>query len=289
MLQAVVIDGVAQREQPAVFAVVARPEKRHRLRRHPPVGGQPLLRDGERGAAVGGHAEVDRHLRRAEVQGLEDLPREHRRVDQRVEAGGGEGQRAVPARALLRFESGVVFPSGRQAQGRAHRDLPGVRPQRIDQEIVPVDDQQVGRGIGGLAVAEAVDVLRRREVVEGHLHLPRPGRHLDLDQEHLQGIAPPGEGLAVRRYGESGHLHDGTARRVLPLHPFRIGERQRPGRGRDHQPGVEHPARRVRGVHRQLQGAGRRREGRGGGQEQGGQRDTQADPGAGHWLLLFRC
>ena len=51
MLQAVVIDRVAERQQPVIRAVVARPEERQRLRRHPAVGGEPLLGDRQRGRA----------------------------------------------------------------------------------------------------------------------------------------------------------------------------------------------------------------------------------------------
>ena len=134
------------------------------------------------------------------------------------------------------------------------RDVRGVGTQWIDEEVVPVDDRQVRRGVRRLPIAVA-EALGGGEVVERHFHGGGTGRHFDLDEKHLQRIAVPREGLAARGDGEAGHLLDRPAGRVLALHPLRVGEGERAGRGGNHETGVEDAARRVRRVDRQLDGA----------------------------------
>ena len=84
MLQAIGIEIVRQRDKKIVVIVMTSAEKRASLAHQPAVGGDLVVRNGQRRSAIGRDIQMMRRLNvGSERDGPEILARKHRRIDQR--------------------------------------------------------------------------------------------------------------------------------------------------------------------------------------------------------------
>src|SRR2546423_4699105 len=127
VLQAVVAQAIAEREQEMITRVMSRTEESRVFSREAPVRLETFRADGQSCVAVGG--DIDHMLRRLagrEIEFFEMAARNYRLIDQHFQRNGFEVDRAVSRRRRGRFHRGAEPPTGWQDDGRFDDNFRGV-------------------------------------------------------------------------------------------------------------------------------------------------------------------
>ncbi|MNE15887.1 hypothetical protein D3C80_1088110 [compost metagenome] len=199
---------------------------------------------------VGDDVEADgRAAARIQVDLAIVLAGEDRAVGQVVESDGGEGRQAVLEADGV--EAGAVVPAGGQFQGRLEGDLTRVVAGGIEQGLLPLDVQHLGRDDDAALIA-----LDRGQPLEGGLDLGHARRNLNLIGPGLDCVAHPLQPPALGGEGQAADVGDRADRAVVARNPLRIEEDQRAGAAdRDGLAHLDQAPVDVRGVDMQLDDA----------------------------------
>src|SRR4051812_35276226 len=139
----------------------------------------------ESGSAVSGDVQGVLQIA-VEIKFFEILTGEYRGIDQRRQRDGCELKRLAGSAA---FKRGAVLPPGRKLQARRNGDLVARPSLRINQHCVPTHQGELfgGRGASGKLS------FRGREEIERDVKRVHALRNIDIDGEHLGGVAMPSE------------------------------------------------------------------------------------------------
>ncbi len=117
------------------------------------------------------------------------------------------------------------LPAGRQLQAGDDSNARRVVPRRIEHRHFPLEIQHLARH-GDAALVR----LGRRHELKREVERVGAGRHIDVEREHVDRVAAPGDELTVRTDLDARQQIDRAARRMLTGVPLRVEQRQRPGR-----------------------------------------------------------
>ena len=252
MLETDMRDLIRKREQEIVVIVVMRPVELVRLLHERLMQLQLLGRDLEILGFVGEDVEPHRHFRAGiQIDALEILACEHRRIDQRFKAHRIERDASIAGRSTDRIERAGELPAGRQLHARRERDAARVVPGGIERDRVPLQIQHIGCHHD----AALCRILRRQKLEFGD-QLRRALRYVQSKRVDVGRIARPCERLTVDREGEACKLVDRSARRVVAGKPLRIEQRQLAAADRNFLADAKDAVIEIGGVDRELQCAG---------------------------------
>ncbi len=207
---------------------------------------------------------MHRHLgARIEVQTLEILAGEDRRVDQGLVGRGLIGHDVV-GRGAVGLKTRTLLPAGRELDRGHHRQAADIPARRIERGEGPLHIDHVRR------VDDAADIaVDRRQVLKVDGYGFGAGRDVEVEGIDLDRIARPVGGLAVDGEGEAGHLDDLAIGLVVARQPLRRQQDQVARLVDRHLlVDADDAARRIGGVDPDMDGAGgerhvlRRRQGR---------------------------
>jgi hypothetical protein len=216
MLEAVLLNLVAQRIQEVVVRVVMRAENPVRLLDQVAVLLELLRLDGQKLRPVGEQVQMDRYR----TVGIEVEPRRipagvYRTVDEGFQVDAFE--LGLLAARGCGFQCRRVLPIDRQLEARLHRNLPGEIAGRVQDQLVPLEEQDVARDLDGADFRAG-----RRKIVEIDVDRLHPGTGMQVKREDLDRIARPGHRRAVRADPDAREPIDGAFRCMGTRQPLRI-------------------------------------------------------------------
>ena len=208
--------------------VVRGPEQRRRLAHQPTIVRFRGRAHVERHWSVG--SDVERHRRAAAERDVAHVAAgEQRRIDQRRERYRREPYPVRSSRGGL--ERRGVLPARRKPERRLIAQFVAAGGGRIQHQLIPFQDQQrLGRGARRFQPLDHAVGRDGRVDFEIDAELGRSGRNLEVKRVQIDGIAPPGEGLAVDLEDRAAERSEGTRRTVPPRQPLRVHQGQGAGR-----------------------------------------------------------
>ena len=218
MFEAEVRHMIAESEQKMIVAIMARAKKLARFGNQ--IDHLLLVLDAhvQRGFAVGDHVEfvMDGLARGRDVDGAIIFAGNYRRVHEHIERNRLE--RNLLAGMLFNRKRGAEFPAVGHEDFGFISQLLCRDAGRIEDHFIPFEDQQL---------VSCRNAIRFNVVVFG-FETADAGGDFQMEGVHIQQIALPRNGLAVRLEFEAGEACDGPIGSVLAGNPFGIVKRQRP-------------------------------------------------------------